>query len=153
MESDKKLSLFEFCLQQIITHRLATTFTGAAKIKMRTRIEPILNDAVNLISKLAEVGHPNKADAQKAFEASVKKLSKYGAIQNPLFDSTISFSDLGRSISNIAGAKPGIKEVIFDACAGCILFDRRMTIEETELLRTIAYCLDLPMAPFLNNTP
>jgi hypothetical protein len=153
IESDKRLSLFEFCLQQIITHRLSVSFTGAPESKLRTRIEPLLDDAVNLISKLAEVGHTDKADSQKAFETSVKKLSKYGAIRKTEIDSTISFTDLGSAISNIAAAKPGIKEVIFDACADCVLFDRRMNIEESELLRAIAYCLDLPMAPFLMKTP
>ncbi|MCU0599631.1 MAG: M48 family metalloprotease [Desulfobacterales bacterium] len=152
IESDKRLNLFEFCLQQIVTHRLSASFAGAAESIRPERIETLLDDAVALISKLAELGHTDTADSQKAFETSVAKLSRYGAVRKTEIDSTVSFKDLGSAISNIAAAKPGIKEVVFDACAGCVLFDGRMNIEESELLRAIAYCLDLPMAPFLMKT-
>jgi Zn-dependent protease with chaperone function len=153
IESDNQMSLFEFCLQQTIIRRLMTSFADTAPKKRYTGIEPLLDDAVNLISKLAEIGHSDPADAESAFEASMKKLSKFGAVRKTRLDAGVSYEDLGLSISHIADAKPGIKEVIFDACAACVLFDRSITIEEAELLRAIAYCLDLPMAPFLKHAP
>jgi Zn-dependent protease with chaperone function len=152
IESDKKLSLFEFCLQQIITHRLEASFVITARNKLQTSIEPLLDDAVNLIAKLADLGQADKTQAKKTFDTSVKKLSKYGTIRNTDFNPNLSFDELGRSISRITAAKPGIKEVIFDACADCVLFDNTMTIEEAELLRALAYCMGLPMAPLLSDT-
>jgi uncharacterized tellurite resistance protein B-like protein len=153
IESDNKMSLFEFCLHQAVAHRLTMFFAGRSKSRPPASIDLLLGDAVHLISKIAEIGHPDNAEAQQAFESSVKKLYKYGAAGFQAPASVVSFADLGRSLSRIAEAKPGIKEVIFDACASCVLFDRIIRVEETELLRAIAYCLDLPMAPFLIKTP
>ena len=149
IESDERLSLFEFAVQQIITYRLDAAFTKAAKKQVYKSIEPLVNDILVLISKLAYVGHADKNNARKAFESAVKKLSAYGATAGSLIGQDPPFDDVGRAISRIAASKPGIKETVLEACAQCVLFDRIVSIEEAELLRAIAYCLDLPLAPFL----
>lgn len=148
IEADEKLSLFEFAVRQIITYRLDAVFAKAAKKQVYKSIEPLVNDTVTLISKLAYVGNADKDDARKAFVSAVKKISAYGATPLSLGEDP-SFEDVGRAISRIAAAKPGIKEIVLEACAQCVLFDRAVSIEEAELLRAIAYCLDLPLGPFL----
>ncbi|MGB9498461.1 MAG: hypothetical protein ACKVE4_01650 [Dissulfuribacterales bacterium] len=65
--------------------------------------------------------------------------------------SDISFNKVGLAISHFAAAKPGVKQVIIDACAHCVLFDRTVSTAEAELLRAIAFSLDLPIAPFLTD--
>jgi hypothetical protein len=150
MEADEQLSLFEFAVGRIITHRLDAAFANAAKKQTFKTIEPLVDDALILISKLARVGHADKEAAGKAFASAAQKISAYGSVPAALSEDP-PFEAVGRAISRIAAAKPGIKEIVLEACARCVLFDRTVSGEEAELLRAIAYCLDLPLAPFLGS--
>nr|MDA3898598.1 hypothetical protein [Desulfobacteraceae bacterium] len=149
VESDGKLNLFEYALQLIITNRLEAAFRPGAKKRVFKSIEPMVEEAVILISKLAIEGHNDKTEAEKAFAsammmipASNAKSISGGMVNKP-------FHAVGNAISNFAASAPGVKKTILDACAHCILFDRTVTVKEAELLRAIAYALDLPVPPFL----
>lgn len=153
VESDGKLSLFEYALQLIIQSRLEAAFHPAAgKVKFKS-IEPLIEDAGVLLSKLALEGHDDRATAEKAFVSAMSlmpgsRISSDGRSgSNELRENP--FQMVGTAISRFAAAAPGVKKAILDACAHCILFDRRVTIKEAELLRAIAYALDLPVPPFL----
>ena len=145
VEADGKLNLFEYALQLIITNRLEAAFRPAAKKRLLKSIEPLINDAVILISKLAIEGHKDPADAEKAFASAMTMIPASGSagmVKQP-------FHAVGNAISNFAVSAPGVKKTILNACAQCILFDRTVTIKEAELLRAIAYALNLPVPPFL----
>ncbi len=148
VESDGQLSLFEFSLQQIIAHRLDASYAMAPKKAVYKSIEPLIDDMKNLLAKLAFVGNPDKAAAQKAYAAGLKKIPVPG-IKTDETLSDVPFNEVSTAISKFAAAKPGIKRSVLDACAQCVLYDQTVTIKEAELLRAIAYSLNLPMPPFL----
>jgi hypothetical protein len=56
---------------------------------------------------------------------------------------------VGQALLNFAAASPGVKKAILDACADCVLFDQAITTREAELLRAVAYALNLPVPPLL----
>ena len=74
VEADARLFLFEFALQEIITHRLGATFVRHKKEIIYKKIEPLALDAVNILSKLAHVGHSEEIAAQAAFKCGWVKL-------------------------------------------------------------------------------
>ena len=74
VEADAKLSLFEFALQEIINHRLKATFKGYKKEVVYKNIASLASDAVNILSKLAHVGHSEEAAARAAFKFGWAKL-------------------------------------------------------------------------------
>jgi len=100
---------------------------------------------VILISKLAIEGHQDPTETEKAFASAMMMIPAAGS---PMITNK-PFHAVGIAISNFAASAPGVKKTILDACAHCILFDRDVTIKEAELLRAIAYALDLPVPPFL----
>ena len=61
---------------------------------------------------------------------------------------TVSFSALRVALKRFSYATPGVKKTILDACAHCVLHDKKVTVEEAELLRAVAYALDIPLPPF-----
>jgi Zn-dependent protease with chaperone function len=145
VESDGKLNLFEYALQLVISNRLEAAFHPSAKKQVFKSIEPLIEDAVILISKLSIEGHDDQAEAEKAFASAMMMIPAVGSaamVNTP-------FHTVGVAISNFAASAPGVKKTILDACAHCILFDRTVTIKEAELLRAIAYALNLPVPPFL----
>jgi hypothetical protein len=46
-------------------------------------------------------------------------------------------------------ATPVVKKTFLDACARCVLHDEHVTLEEAELVRAVAYALEVPLPPFL----
>jgi Zn-dependent protease with chaperone function len=61
----------------------------------------------------------------------------------------VSFGALRVALQRFSSATPGVKKTFLDACAHCVLHDEHVTLEEAELLRVVAYALDIPLPPFL----
>jgi Zn-dependent protease with chaperone function len=153
VEADAKLSLFEFALQEIITQRLGTTFRRHKKEVLYKNIESLAVDAINILSKLARVGNPAEAAARAAFNSGWAKLYINDSTRHwdMLPAGKVSFSALRVAIKRFSNATPGVKKTILDACAHCVLHDQKVTVEEAELLRAVAYALDIPLPPFLES--
>jgi Zn-dependent protease with chaperone function len=150
VEADAKLSLFEFALQEIITHRLGATFKRHKKEVIYKNIESLAVDAINMLSKLAHVGHREERAAQAAFNAGWAQLHIKASTQDwdMLPDGKVSYSALRVALKRFSHATPGVKKAILDACAHCVLHDKKVTVEEAELLRGVAYAFDIPLPPF-----
>jgi Zn-dependent protease with chaperone function len=151
VEADAKLSLFEFALQEIITHRLEATFKRHKKEVVYKNIETLAVDAVHILSKLAHVGHPVEASARKAFASGWSKLHITASTpdRDMLPAGEVSFRELRVALNRFSRSTPGVKKAILDACAHCVLHDKKVTVEEAELLRAVAFALDIPLPPFL----
>ena len=149
VESDARLSLFEFALQEILTHRLGAVFRRQKRDVIYKNMGALAIDAVNILSKLAQVGHPEEIAAQAAFNCGWVKLPiKDSRWEKPPVQK-VSFSSLRVALKRFALATPAMKQALLDACAHCALHDEHVTVEEAELVRAIAYALDIPLPPFI----
>ena len=149
VESDARLSLFEFALQEILTHRLGAIFKRQKREIIYKNIESLALDAVNILSKLSEVGHPEEIAAQAAFNSGWVKLQIKDERWKKLPATKVSFSALRVAMKRFSLATPKIKQALLDACAHCVLHDEHVTVEEAELVRAIAYAADIPLPPFI----
>lgn len=147
-QADARLSLFEFSLQEIITHRLGLTFKRHKKEVVYKSTASLASDAVIILSALAQAGHPTEAAAQAAFNSAWAKLH-LGNSKKMLSLERVSFNALRSALKRFSHAGPGVKKAILDACAHCVLHDRKVSVEEAELLRAVAYALDIPLPPFI----
>jgi hypothetical protein len=152
VEADARLSLFEFALQEIITHRLRATFARHKKEIIYKNIESLALDAVNILSKLAHFGHPEEIGAQAAFKCGWVKLPIKDSRWKKLPAEKVSFSALRVAINRFSHATPSVKKALLDACAHCVLHDEHVTVQEAELVRAVAYALDIPLPPFLDTS-
>jgi Zn-dependent protease with chaperone function len=150
MEADARLSLFEFALQEILTHRLGATFKRQKREIVYKNMQSLALDAVNILSKLAQAGHPEEIAAQAAFNCGWVKLAIKDSRWKKLPVQKVSFSALRVALKRFSLATPAIKQALLDACAHCVLHDEHVTVEEAELVRAIAYALDIPLPPFLD---
>jgi Zn-dependent protease with chaperone function len=149
VEADAKLTFFEFALKQIITHRLGANYRRHKKEVVYKDISPLASDAVNILSRLTYIGHSQEAAAKAAFRYAWKKLNIRDGDGEMLPAGKVSLGALRVALQRFALASPGVKKVFLDACAACALHDRQVTIEEAELVRAVAYALDIPLPPFL----
>jgi hypothetical protein len=149
IESDSRVTVFEFAFREIITHRLAAFFVATAPKVLYKNITPLTEDAVTLLSFLARSGHKDREAAEKAFRAAVSVLPIRG--KEAVMPEKTAFQALHAALERFSRASAGVKKTIFDACCQCILFDGRTSIDEAELLRAVAYAMDIPLPPFITN--
>jgi Zn-dependent protease with chaperone function len=148
VETDGKLTLFEFVLQKILTHQL-DMHTHAKRQEMVNQIDPLLPHIFNLLSVLATSGNKDIQTAEKAFGAGVEQLRSAGVTIGKSLLKGVSFKGLDAALDGLALAAPGMKRLVFDACCGCVLFDKKVSLSEAELLRATASVMDIPVPPFL----
>ena len=152
VEADGRLTLFEFVLEKIVTSQLGRVPHQSKKGKTIQRMEPLIPHMVNLLSKMAISGSPDRtAEARRAFAAGFEKLRPAGTAQQASMLENVSFKEVDVALDNLALAAPNIKRVIFDACCECVLYDKKVSVPEAELLRATASVMDIPVPPFLFN--
>ncbi len=144
VESDDKISLFEYVLQKALLRHLEMYFTRSTGEPVRYRsITPLLPDAGVVLSGLANVGHDDSAAADAAFAAGA------AAIGDKSFPfkrgESLDLSKIDASLDRLAAASPDVKRSVLQACRVAVLNDGKVPVEERELLRAIADTLDCPM--------
>ena len=149
IESDQKVSLFEFCLHTILSRRLASAEAPARKQAAKPGLQDFYSHAATLLSALAYAGQSDKSPAAKAFEAGAACMKGAPEALRMLPAAELKFPVLGLALGQCAEADPGLKQPLFEAFAHCALYDEEVSVAEAELLRAFAYCLDLPLPPFL----
>jgi Zn-dependent protease with chaperone function len=148
--ADAKLSLFEFTLQRILLRHLEPHFhpsrpAGVAYGSLRA----VSRQASLLISILAHAGQAQAERATRAFAAGAAHLADTRAVASLLPFEQCGLADLDRALAALVQAAPAMKRKLLEACAATIAYDKRVTIQEGELLRAISDSLDCPMPPFL----
>jgi Zn-dependent protease with chaperone function len=149
VEADGKLTLFEFVLEKIVAHQLGMADNHLKRQPIIKRLDILLPQMVTLLSMLAKSGNPDIEDAQKAFKAGLAQAEPLGVTPKETLLTSVSFREVGLALDGLGRAAPNIKRVIFDACCACILFDKKVSIPEAELLRATAAVMDIPVPPFL----
>jgi hypothetical protein len=149
VEADARLSFFEFALQQIITHRLGASYRRHKREVVYRNMGSLASDAANILSRLANIGHPHEVAAQAAYKCGWDKLNIQDSRRKMIPAGQVSYGALRVALQRFALAAPSVKKAFLDACAQCVLHDEHVTPEETELVRAVAYALDIPLPPFL----
>ncbi len=151
IEADKKVSLFELALQQILERHLEQVILGKPKAPVQYyAIETLTPPICHLLSLLAHAGHDAKSFALGAFQAGTAELQVKMAFLPMMSIDIIQLKD---SLNLLAQASHPIKKKVLRACETTLTFDGKITVNEVELLRAIAATLDCPIPPILTEAP
>ena len=148
IKMDKKISLFEWMIQKIVTHHLDRVFEAKRhRGKENLALSKTKNSCAILLSLLSHTGKQQGIEIQHAFDLANKEL---GDFDIQLLDkNTLSLNSLNKTLDELARLKPLQKPRLLKACAACITADKMITISEAELFRAIAETLDCPMPPLV----
>ncbi|MGB6850603.1 MAG: M48 family metallopeptidase [Thermoanaerobaculia bacterium] len=143
--ADEKITLFEYMLQRALRRHLESHFgtTRPAAVRYQS-LTPVLRECAVLLSALARFGGREEMD--QAFSAAVTEL---GAALEVLPPQETSLREIDRALRRLDSLAPLLKRNVIRACTASIAADRRITVEEGELLRAVADSLDCPVPPFL----
>ncbi|MBN1141843.1 MAG: M48 family metallopeptidase [Deltaproteobacteria bacterium] len=145
--SDNKLTFFEFILQEVVDHRLRGAFAGGVPKILYKNLAPLAGPAALLLTALARAGHRERQAAETAFRAAVAALPLAG--DRLVMAEKVSFSGLHEALEGFSRTSFGVKRTLFEACCQCVFYDGRVSVSEAELLRAVAYAVDIPVPPLL----
>jgi Zn-dependent protease with chaperone function len=142
---DGHVDAFEFALQKLLVHhlRLAARPTDA-KVSVRSLAE-VAREVGMLLSFLAHLAD-TEDDVASSFAAGVGRLPTL-AHTLALAPRSAGFDAIHDALETLDHASLDIRRQVLDAAAHTIGGDGTITIEEADLLRTIASVLDCPMPP------
>ena len=149
IKADKKISLFEFVLQQILLKQLDRVY-GLIKppVVRYHSMNAVARDLSVLISALAHLGHKDDAVAAEVYAKVVAGVDKKIA-PNILPKSDCNLQHIGNAMARLAECSPPIKKRALTAAASCIAADGHVTVGEAELFRAIASSIDCPVPPVI----
>ena len=96
---------------------------------------------------LAEQGSDSDAQARLAYDAGIAAVLPE---QRPAFRSVTDWPrQLGVSLTRLAALRPFAKQVFIEGLVRCVAHDKKLSVEESELLRTVCAVLHCPLPPIV----
>ncbi|NOZ01505.1 MAG: M48 family metallopeptidase, partial [Deltaproteobacteria bacterium] len=148
--ADGKVTLFEFALRWMLSHRLRGKGRGRV---VYTRLSKVAGNITHLLAGMARAGNPDDPSAaSQAFKAGLGRVGirDTASVERSFEQGGLgSLEQVGQAMDRLSLASYGIKEKVIDAAAHCALADQVVTLDEAELLRLVAISLDCPLPPFV----
>lgn len=150
IEIDQKVSLQELLVKTLTGFYVKADFIKEGKPIVRYHTLPALMSEINMIlSLLAIKGHAEVALQKKAHEVACRKLFDRKTPSMIINIPEDVSERLEKALLKLRSTKPIIKERILSACQMSIFFDKKVSIEEVELLRITAAGMNCPIPPLL----
>ncbi|GAA5317708.1 MAG: M48 family metallopeptidase [Candidatus Pelagadaptatus aseana] len=141
IRDDRQVAIFEWSLYQLLKNRLSITKQKPSRT--HSTLHQLAPDCQQLLSSVAHFGR--SANPQAAYDAGIKQLSISNCPLLPV--EHISLPRLDSALKQLRQLAPLKKPLLLKAIATTIEADRKIQIEEQELFRALADCLDCPVPP------
>ena len=146
---DAEIDLFEFTLKRMIMRRLSPLFYHVRPPAIRyRRMDAVLPALRNLLSCLAYWGTDSRNDAEQAYANGMRRVAG-GDLPAMVALEEAGLAVVQAALEDLRHAVPPLKKQVIDACAACVGYDGRVTVDEAELLRAVGDTLACPIPPFL----
>ena len=145
--ADRRFSIFEFALVQLIANHLQSDAARKPKIRY-FKFSDLSTELGSLLSVLAYAGHRDEGAAAAAYAAS---WGPFGLGNKSLAArEACKLSALNNALNHLAARSPLLKKNVIQACADCVIHDGTLVPAEAELLQVVALNLDCPLPPLLS---
>lgn len=154
IEADDQVDIFEYALQRVLEHALEPGFGGPRRKNIANyyNIQGLARETSILLSVLARKGHGFGVEASTAFSAAIDVINEPKARFEFLEQEQCTWERLDEALDRLNEASSQLKKLILGAALTCLMHDREITVEETELFRAIADTLDCPVPPWVTPT-
>jgi Zn-dependent protease with chaperone function len=147
--ADKRVSLFEFVLEYVVVKRLEKNYTTSqGNVKEIRSLQEAANEISCTLSFLANRGHEHK-EAAEAFQAAAATLDHRGDVLKYLTPEDCRKTKLADVLNRLAQLNQKIKKTLIAACFQCLVYDKKITMQEAEFFRLLVYALDVPLPPWV----
>jgi Zn-dependent protease with chaperone function len=151
VHADGEVSLFEYCLGRLLRAQVSEALDPvAAWVPGNKRLASLKGEAINLLAVVAQAGHGNDADASRAYVAGLSRIfPRLNAPYSPPADLQGSLDEVWPRLDAL---EPLGKELLIEGLVAAISHDGRVSVAESELLRTVCASLHCPLPPMLDHT-
>ncbi len=148
VHADGQISLYEYCLGHLLGTQVRDLLDPRKAWQPgNKRLKDVAPQASTLMAVLAQAGHANPADAQRAYLAG---MSRALPRENISYQVSRSFVEALESVWPVLdNLEPMSKELLIEGLVAAISQDNQINIAEAELLRTVCAALHCPLPPML----
>jgi len=148
-KADGQISLFEYCLACLLHRQLTESLDPSANWHAgSTKPFDLKNEIALLLSVIAQNGQDSAADAQRAYAAGMNAI---------LPNTSIAYAPPAEGVGaldKVWDALDGLdsigKSLLIEGLVATIGLDGKVTVAESELLRTVCAVLHCPLPPMLD---
>ncbi|MEO8063965.1 MAG: M48 family metallopeptidase [Pseudomonadota bacterium] len=143
--ADARIDVFECCLTLLLAASLddldGGTQHGSASLLQESQAVTVT------FAILAAQGSGDDAQARSAYDAGIAAVLPE---QRPAYRAVADWPrQLGSALSRLARLRPFAKQVLIEGLVRCVAHDQKLSIEESELLRTVCAVLHCPLPPIV----
>ena len=143
--ADARIDVFECCLTLLLASSLddldGGTLHGSASLLQESEAVAVT------LAILAAQGSDDDAQARRAYDAGIAAVLPE---QRPAFRAVADWPrQLGAALTRLAALRPFAKQVFIEGLVRCVAHDQKLSIEESELLRTVCAVLHCPLPPIV----
>ncbi|MGH8500274.1 MAG: hypothetical protein ACRERV_15925, partial [Methylococcales bacterium] len=148
VHADGQIDLYEYCLGHLLGTQVRDLLDPSKAWRIgNKRLKDVAPQASTLMAVLAQVGHNNPADAQRAYIAG---MSRALPREDIAYQVTRSFVEALETVwPALDSLEPMSKELLIEGLVAAISQDNQVSIAEAELLRTVCASLHCPLPPML----
>ena len=152
INADGEVTLFEYALRRILTHRLDPVLLGSQpkpKTNSYYSFRGLEKEVSCLLSLMAQHGQTDEETIACAFEKAVEKMDDPCVAFSLLPKNECSWEQLDRALLQLNASLPALKRKVLEGVLVCLMYDQKITVKEVELFRAIADTLDCPVPPWV----
>jgi Zn-dependent protease with chaperone function len=148
IRADQRVDLREFCLATLVTHLVKEAMDPSrANVMGKRKLIECADAAAALLAIVAQQGNDSDAAARAAYLDGIGRMFSQAA---PAYAPPADWQgELERALATLDQLEPTSKALLIEGLTASVDHDGRMTLAESELLRTICSCLHCPLPPML----
>ncbi len=146
---DGRIGLFEYCLARLLRKQVIESLDPSRhKPSGRRRLAASGEALAELFAVLAQHGHEDAGVARQAFAAGIGAVLPQAALAYQPPQDWVAALD--RALPALDGLDPAGKQLLVEGLVVTTSHDGRLSVAESELLRTVCACLHCPLPPVLS---
>ncbi len=150
IEFDATVDLYEYCFYRVLRSNLEKASKPSASRKgNRGGKKAIRQAAIDLVSTVARHGHTSTDEAASAYQAGIAEFGSWAANADFKEEQLLTVQLLDRGLNVLEKMNAAGRKSLLQALARTVGHDRKLTVTEAELLRTVCVSLDCPLPPIL----
>lgn len=150
IEVDGEIDLYEYCYYRILVTNLNQAIEPLAKRRTyKASREPVRKAAIELLRIVARHGHADIEEQKQAFRAGATLFGEWGGKFDFEANHDYSIQVLDESLEVLLALNGAGKKSLLNAVTATAMWDRKLRLEEAELIRAICASLACPLPPIL----
>ena len=149
VHTDGRMSVFEYCLSRLLQVQVREALDPSRHARFgRRKAAGVRQEFATLLAVVAQAGHPGEpGEAQRAYLAGLQRvLPRDHLAYAPPAAGVQALDAVWAPLDALA---PPAKQVLVEALVDAVSHDRKVSVAEAELLRTVCAVLHCPLPPML----